>query len=137
MNIVVTLNCRYDYKKLQNYLEFLSKKNIKSIRLNLCKYPFDEYRLMLDFISKVLTEYAGKFDFILDMPYPKNKTRTREIKVENNDVIKDESYIITNSKKIFDHNENTIFGWITPLLEKISMLVIKYFLEMAKELSKY
>ncbi len=108
MNIIQTLNSSMDICTLQKELQFLNERNIKGIRINLCKFVLDELDQVFNNISYASSVHSQRFELIFDLPYPKNKARIRDYNMVDNLVRKGKIYVIAKNDMEINLNGNVI-----------------------------
>lgn len=101
VSIVQTVNYIKNDQQLSLILSILKSLKLSGIRINLSK--FDEKRLLktVKIIEDVFFE-EKKITLYLDIPYPKNKSRIQKVRNKTNVVEKNELYIVTTEKDVFD-----------------------------------
>ena len=112
MNIVQTCNVLYDAEQFNKYVDMFRDKGISSVRINTCKCSFEEYEELERFITLCVKDNPD-IEFIIDVPYPHNKARIKDVKLSDDIVRKQEVYVITDDPDSFTEIDTNVI-----LLEK-------------------
>lgn len=118
MNIYQTINISDNYKMLEKEISRLSYLNIKGIRFNLCKYNYENIETACSQILSIIKNYKDQYDFLFDLPYPKNKSRIISHNISSELIIGGHEYYIVNRLLKEKKKNNTIMVDIIKFDEK-------------------
>lgn len=106
INIIQTINYIESEEHLDNIFKLLSETSINGLRINICKYSQDE----IEKIVTVLSNYANInkicYPIIIDLPFPKNKSRILETTIQDGIIKKNQRYYLVKDKSIYNKLKN-------------------------------
>lgn len=103
MELIQTINCGGDYSLLEFQLLEIIHSNISGIRLNLNKYIQSKEIEDLSILFKIISKYNDRYKFLYDIPFPYNKTRIIEFKINENIIEKDKIYTLYFHQNDFEN----------------------------------
>ena len=126
MDILVTINNGFDFSKIEEKLDFISKKEVSGVRFNLCKYNMEDSILFINRIADFLRKYEKRFRVILDIPFPQSKVRIKKSTVNDYVICNKEYNLLTSTATAKSINADIILN-ISKFDETIMKKKILYF----------
>ncbi len=109
-SIIATLGEEIFEEQKFSMIEFLVRIGITRFRVNLSRYSDEnDFKKRCEFVKKLKEMYKSKISVMVDLPFPYEKIRIYRINGYCVKFVKDETFIVTSNKEIYESNNKSFY----------------------------
>ena len=109
--IIATLGDQVLVEQKFSMIDFLVGNGITRFRVNLSRYSDKEdFKKRCEFVKKMKEMYKSRISIMADLPFPYEKIRIYRINDYCIEVVKDETFIVTSNKEVYEGNNKSFYS---------------------------